>query len=278
VTGRICLVTGATSGIGRATALGLARLGATVCLVARDRARGEAAVADIRAASDAPVELLLSDLSLQASVRELAGEALDRFERLHVLVNNAGVSLRRRLLTTDGLETTFAVNHLAPFLLTNLLLERLEESTPARIVNVTSTAFRHGRIRFDDLQGERRWSGIRAYNQSKLATVFFTLELARRLEGTGVTANCVHPGVVPMKLGLESRLFRILSVFTNPFLLSPEEGAATSLYVASAPELEGASGKFFAKSGEAPLTERARDQALARRLWEVSAELTGLSR
>lgn len=193
MTGRVCLVTGATSGIGKATALGLARLGATIGLVARDKERGEATAGEIRAATGSPVEVLLCDLSVQASVRELAREALTRFEHLHVLVNNAGVSLRRRSLTPDGLETTFAVNHLAPFLLTNLLLERLEASAPARLVTVTSTAFRHGQIRFDDLQGERSWSGIRAYNQSKLANVLFTLELARRLEGTGVTANCSTP-------------------------------------------------------------------------------------
>lgn len=276
MTGRVCLVTGATSGIGRATALGLARLGATVALVARDQRRGEAAAAEIRAATGSSVELLLGDLSVQASVRELAHEALARLEGLHVLVNNAGVSLRRRSLTPDGLETTFAVNHLAPYLLTNLLLERLKASAPSRIVTVTSTGFRHGRIRFDDLQGERHWSGIRAYNQSKLANALFTRELARRLESSGVTANCVHPGVVRTNLGLDSRLFRIMSVFFKPFLLSPEEGAATPVYVAAAPELEGISGKLFIKKQEALLPERARDEVVATRLWEASAELTAL--
>jgi NAD(P)-dependent dehydrogenase (short-subunit alcohol dehydrogenase family) len=195
---------------------------------------------------------------------------------VHVLVNNAGVSLGARSVTPDGLETTFAVNHLAPFLLTNLLLDLLRRSAPSRVVTVTSTAFRQGRIRFDDLQGEQKFGGIRAYNQSKLANVHFTLELARRLEGTGVTANCVHPGVVRSNLGHETLLFRTMTGVLGRFLATPEEGARTSVHVASAPELETVTGTFFRNSAQAPLPAHARDEAVATRLWDVSERLTGL--
>ena len=276
--GRTCLVTGGTSGIGRATVLELARLGATVGVVGRDQSRGAAIVKEISAVSgNADIELFVADLAVQSSVRGLAAQVLDRYPAVHVLVNNAGVSLSARSVTPDGLETTFAVNHLAPFLLTNLLLDVLRRSAPSRVITVTSTAFRQARIRFDDLQGERRFRGIRAYNQSKLANVLFTLELARRLEGSGVTANCVHPGVVRSNLGHDSPLFRTITGVMGRFLATPEEGARTSVHVASAPELERVTGRFFRNSAEAPLPAHSQDQAVAAQLWKVSEQLTGLS-
>ncbi len=274
----MCLITGGSSGVGKATALGLANTGATVVVIGRDRSRGEAAVTEIKERSgNAAVDLMLADLSSQESIRLLARDLTDRYGRLHVLINNAGVFLSKRTLTVDGIETTFAVNHLAPFLLTNLLLDVLKASAPARIINVTSSGERSGTINFDDLQGEGRYRGFRAYNQSKLAMVLFTYELARRLEGTGVTANCVHPGVVVTNLGRgTSGSFGLLLGLMRPFFSSPEKGAETSIYLASSPEVEGVSGKYFAKKAEARSSERSYDEATARRLWQVSADLTKL--
>ena len=192
---KVCLITGATSGIGKATAMGLANMGASVVMVGRDRGRGEAALAEIKEKSaNASVDLLLADLSSQEEVRRLADEFKEAYPRLDVLINNAGVFRSERITTADGLEMTFAVNHLAYFLLTNLLLDVLKASAPSRIVNVSSGDHRNGTIDFDDLQGEKGYKGAKAYSQSKLANVLFTYELARRLEGTGVSANCLHPG------------------------------------------------------------------------------------
>jgi retinol dehydrogenase 14 len=276
--GKVCLVTGGSSGIGKATALGLANMGATVIVVGRDRSRGEAAVTEIKQKSNNDaVDLMLADLSSQASIRRLAEEFKDRYQRLHVLINNAGVFISKRTVTVDGIETTFAVNHLAPFLLTNLLLDVLKASAPARIINITSSGERSGTINFDDLQGEGRYSGFRAYNQSKLAMILFTYELARKLEGTGVTVNCVHPGVVVTNLGRgSSGAFGLLLRLMRPFFSSPEKGAETPIYLASSPEVEGVSGKYFAKKAEAKSSERSYDTVTARRLWQVSAELTKL--
>jgi NAD(P)-dependent dehydrogenase (short-subunit alcohol dehydrogenase family) len=198
---RVGLITGGSSSIGKATALGLANKGANVVMVGRERSRGEAARTEIvEKSGNELVDLMLADLSSQESIRQLAVAFTSRYGRLYVLINNAGIFTSKRTLTVDGIETTFAVNHLAPFLLTNLLLDALEASAPARIINVTSSGERSGTINFDDLQGEGRYSGFRAYNQSKLAMILFTYELARRLEGTGVTVNCVHPGVVVTNL------------------------------------------------------------------------------
>jgi NAD(P)-dependent dehydrogenase (short-subunit alcohol dehydrogenase family) len=199
---KVCLITGATSGIGKATAMGLANMGASVVMVGRDRDRGEAALADIKEKSaNASVDLMLADVSSQEQIRRLADDFKEAYPRLDVLINNAGVIRSERITTADGLETTFAVNHLAYSLLTNLLLDVLKASAPSRIVNVASGEQRNGTIDFDDLQGEKGYKGAKAYSQSKLATVLFTYELARRLEGTGVTANCLHPGVVGTNLG-----------------------------------------------------------------------------
>src|ERR671920_1335888 len=246
---KVCLITGATSGIGKATALGLANMGASVVMVGRDRGRGEAALAEIKEGSgNASVDLMLADLSSQEQVRRLADEFKETYTRLDVLINNAGGFHSKRITTADGLETTFAVNHLAYFLLTNLLLDVLEASAPSRIVNVSSGDHSNGTIDFDDLQGEKGYRGAKAYSQSKLAAVLFTYELARRLEGTGVSANCLHPGVVGTNLGSGvSGVFGFMVRAMTPLMKSPEKGAETSIYLVSSPKVEGLSGRYFVK-------------------------------
>ena len=244
--GKSVLVTGGTGGIGKATAIGLAALGARVGITGRDQARTEAAAAGIGAAPGSPaVDAFAADMSAQAGVRRLAAQVLDTYPRLDVLVNNAGGFWAHRHLTADGLERTFALNHLAPFLLTSLLLDRLTASAPARIVTVSSGAHAGGRIDFDDLQGERDYSGQRAYSQSKLANVMFTYELARRLEGSGVTATVLHPGVVNTAFGAEDQaaFFTILSPLMRPFMKTAAQGAATSICLASSPQVEGLTGQ-----------------------------------
>lgn len=274
--GKVCLVTGATSGIGRATVQALAGLGATVAIVGRDPARGEAIATKIaRATGNDRVDVFLADLSSQHSVRELARSFRDAHDRLHVLVNCAGAFYRDRQVTPDGLELTFALNHLAYFLLTNLLLDVLAASAPARVVNVTSGAQAMGRIRFEDLQGERGYRSQAAYNQSKLANVLFTYELARRLEGTGVTATCVHPGVVRTNFGRVNQplLWRLFMPIVTPFMRTPEKGAETVVYLGSSPEVEGVTGKYFHDKQPRRSSSRSYDRALAQRLWRVSEEL-----
>jgi NAD(P)-dependent dehydrogenase (short-subunit alcohol dehydrogenase family) len=275
---KICLITGATSGIGKATAMGLADTGASVVMVGRDRGRGEAALAEVKAKSaNASVELMLADLSSQEEIRRLADEFKEAYQRLDVLVNNAGVIRSKRVATADGIETTFAVNHLAYFLLTDLLLDVLKASAPSRIINVASGEQRNGTIDFDDLQGENGYKGAKAYSQSKLANVLFTYELARRLEGTGVSANCLHPGVVGTNLGSGvSGVFGFMVRALTPLMKSPQKGAETSIYLASSPEVEGLSGRYFVKKAEARSSDVSYDERIARRLWEVSAELTKL--
>jgi NAD(P)-dependent dehydrogenase (short-subunit alcohol dehydrogenase family) len=278
---QICLVTGATSGIGRATAHELVSRGASVVIHGRRPAELDATAADIRAStSNEKVTVLLADLASLGSIRQATDRFVAEHDRLHVLVNNAGVSLTHRSVTADGFETTFAVNHLAPFLLTNLLLELLQNSAPSRIVNVTSTAFRRAQINFDDLQGERSFSGITAYSQSKLANVLFTYELARRLAGTDTTVNCVHPGVVRTALGQGERFplpLRMIWALLRPFMKSPEQGAQSTVYAATSPDLEGASGRFFIDSRQARSSKASYDEALAERLWTVSERLVRLS-
>ena len=277
--GRTVLVTGGTTGIGRATALGLATMGARLAITGRDRGRAEAAAREIRAAGGGQVDVFVADLSSQSQVRRLADEVLQSLPRIDVLVNNVGGYWNTRHVTPDGLERTFALNHLAPFLLTDLLLDRLRHSAPARVVTVASNAQALGRIDFDDLQGERSYSGARAYNQSKLANVLFTYELARRLAGTGVTANALHPGVVSTSFGAEDpgRVQRLFVPFMRPFMKTPAEGAATSIHVASAPELEQVTGCYFANSSAKRSSERSYDEATAARLWQVSTDLVLLS-
>lgn len=277
--GRTVLVTGSTSGIGRATATALAAQGARVGVVGRDPGCNETTASEIRrAVPHARVDTFAADLSAQAGVRALADDVLTRWDHLDVLVNNAGASYHRRTLTVDGLERTFALNHLAPFLLTNLLLDRLRASAPARVVTVSSGAQAMGRLDLDDLQGERSFSGMRAYGQSKLANVLFTYELARRLEGTDVTANTLHPGVVRTGLGADDppRMFLVLGPFIRPFMKTPEQGAATSVHLASSPEVEGVTGTYFANKQPRRTHRITYDRALAARLWDISAELVGL--
>ncbi|MEV0800553.1 SDR family oxidoreductase [Kribbella sp. NPDC050281] len=274
--GKTVLITGATGGIGKATALGLATMGAHVAIIGRDSARTDDAVREIRAVGQA--DGFVADLSAQAEVRRVADEVLRKLPRLDVLVNNVGGYWDTRHVTADGLEYTFALNHLAPFLLTNLLLDRLRQSAQARVVTVASNAQSMGRIDFDDLQNERDYSGSRAYNQSKLANVLFSYELARRLQGTSVTANALHPGLVSTGFGGEDpgRTQRLLVPLLRPFMKRPAQGAATSIYVASDPQLEHVTGRYFAKSATTKSSERSYDEATATRLWQVSADLVGL--
>jgi len=224
------------------------------------------------------VDVFVADLSAQSEVRRLADEVLQTLPRIHVLVNNVGGYWNTRRRTADGLERTFALNHLAPFLLTNLLLDRLKQSAPSRVVTVASHAQAMGRIKFDDLQGERSYSGARAYNQSKLANVLFTYELARRLQATSVTANALHPGVVRTSFGAEDPAVvqRLFIPFLMYFMKAPSQGAATSIYLASAPDLEQVTGSYFADSKPKRSSERSYDEAAATRLWQVSADLVGL--
>jgi retinol dehydrogenase 14 len=273
----ICVVTGATSGIGKETAVALARAGATVAVVCRTRDRGEAALAEIRrrAGHDA-VSLFVADLSSQRAIRTVAAELRAALPRIDVLVNNAGLALRDRLVTEDGFENTFAVNHLAYFLLTRLLQPTLLASAPARVINVSSEAHRWGSVRFDDLMGEATYDGWKAYAQSKLANVLFTYELARRLDGTGVTANCLHPGLVGTAFASRGpSLIRILSRLARPLLRSPASGAATSVYLASAPEVATVTGRYFAGRRARRSSRASYDRALAARLWGVSERLVG---
>ncbi len=278
--GKVCMVTGANSGIGKATALGLAQIGATVVMVCRGRARGEAAQSEIKTKSgNNSIDLLLADLSSQQSIRQLVENFKQRYPQLHVLINNAGVFMLRRRVTVDGLEMTFAVNYLAPFLLTNLLLDVLKASTPARIVNVSSGAHEAGYINMDDLQAEKHYRPMRAYGQSKLALVLFTYEFARRLEGTGVTANCLHPGFVATNIGQGGLglIGRTVANFIVSLLgISPEEGAKTSIYLASSPDVEGVTGKYFVKSMPKESAPISYDESLQRQLWEESAKLVNL--
>ena len=276
--GRVCLVTGANSGIGKSAALGLACLGASVVMVCRDRTRGEQAQAEIQAAGgNEDVELLLADLSSQAAIRELSREIHTRFARLNVLINNAGVYLSRRSTTPDALEETIAVNHLGPFLLTNLLLDLLKAGAPARIGNVSSGAHVPAHLDFDDLQSAEHYNGWRAYGQSKLANVLFTYELARRLEGTGVSVNAVHPGVVSTNFGRSSGFLRFGMRAAGRLMLTPEQGADTIVYLASSPEVEGVTGGYFVKRKAVRSSRESYDRAVQERLWQVSAELTGLA-
>ncbi|HSB65447.1 MAG TPA: SDR family oxidoreductase [Anaerolineales bacterium] len=279
---KICMVTGATSGIGKATALGLAQMGASVVIVGRDRDRCEAARDEIRAQSrNREVHFLVADLSSQAAVRQVVEDFKQSFPSLHVLVNNAGIAPLKRLVTVDGVESTFAVNYLAPFLLTNHLLEEMKDSAPARVVNVAGDFHRKASIRFDDLMSEKDYNSVWANNQAKLALILFTYELARRLDGSGVTANCLHPGAVatdaPLKDPDLPAFSRLMYRFVRLFFASPEKGAETSIYLASSPAVEGITGKYFIKKSMVTSSPESYNPDIARRLWEVSEGLTGLT-
>jgi retinol dehydrogenase 14 len=277
--GKTVLVTGGTRGIGRATAEGLSALGARVGITGRDQEQVEVAAAEIASKTgSAQVNAFAADMSSLAEVRSLAGAVLEEYPRLDVLVNNAGTFCNTRHVTVDGFERTFAVNHLAPFLLTSLLLDRLKASAPARIVTVSSNGHAMGKFRFDDLQGEKRYSGRLAYAQSKLANIAFTYELARRLDGTEVTATVLHPGLVRTRLGTEdpSALLNFAIFLASPTAKTAEQGAATSIYLASAPEAEGVTGRYFVDCRPKSSSKVSYDTVAGTRLWEVSADLVGL--
>ncbi len=274
--GKVCVITGASSGIGRATALGLAHLGATIVLVCRNRTRAEATRAAIVTASgNSQVEIALADVSIQAEIHRLAQELLGRYPQIHVLVNNAGTLERRRSTTRDGIETVFAVNHLAYFLFTQLLLERLTTSAPARIINVASGAHRWGPLDMSDLQNARHYRALRVYGQSKLCNILFTRELARRLAGSGVTVNAMHPGGVATGLGSNNGWWaKLIATVLKPLILTAEQGADTVVYLATAPEVARVSGKYFVKRQEEQPSLAALDDDTAQRLWQASVELT----
>jgi NAD(P)-dependent dehydrogenase (short-subunit alcohol dehydrogenase family) len=279
IAGKTVMITGATAGIGRVTARELARMGANLVLVCRNRARGEETVREIRAAAgNEEVELMIADLASRAEIRRLAEGFLATRRPLHVLVNNAGIFNLRRETTADGIEAVFAVNHLAYFLLTSLLLDRLRESAPARIVNVASDAHHWGTIDFADLQAERRYRSMGVYGRSKLANILFTYELAKRLEGSGVTVNCLHPGAVGTQLGSNNGwIARVLLPLLRPLMRTPEHGAETSIHLASSPEVEGVSGRYFVDRREKRSSPESYDAEVARRLWETSERMTGLA-
>lgn len=277
MTGKTVLITGATAGIGLATARALAARGAEVLMVARDQAKGEHLAAALRCETgNGLIRVLQADLSSQASLRALAAQVRREYPQLHVLINNAGGFFGARQTTLDGLEMTFAVNHLAYFLLTLLLLPTLESTPGARIVNVSSAAQGRARLNLNDLQGEQPYSGMHAYSQSKLANVLFTRELARRLKGRGVTVNALHPGVVRSNFGNGTKgmlgvLFPVLKRLTG---ISPESGARTSVYLATSPDVEGISGLYFDKCRAVKANPLADDEGLAQRLWTESERLT----
>jgi NAD(P)-dependent dehydrogenase (short-subunit alcohol dehydrogenase family) len=275
------MITGASSGIGRAAAVELARAGASLVLVCRDRGRGDSTVREIRdRTGNDDVTLMLADLSSQEQIRQLTKEFLATHRPLHVLLNNAGVILRKRTETVDGIETTFAVNHLAYFLLTRLLLPRLAENAPARVVNVASDAHRSagGRLDFDDLECRRHYRPMRTYGKSKLANILFTRQLALRLEGSGVTANSLHPGFVASGFGRNNGpIANLLMTLAKPFGRSPEKGAETAVYLCASPEVEGVTGKYFFDCKEKDPLAAAQNDEDASQLWEISERMTGLA-
>jgi retinol dehydrogenase-12 len=276
---KVCLVTGASDGIGKVAAGALARMGATVVLVGRNQAKTSAVVDEIKKQTgNQRVEYLLADLSDQAQVRRLAESFQQHHDQLDVLINNAGAIFLSRQVSADDYEMTFALNHLAYFLLTNLLLDLIKASAPARIVNTSSAAHHGARLDFDNLQNERGYSGFSVYGQTKLANLYFTYELARRLEGSQVTANALHPGFVATSFGKNNgSVPGFFFSMSHIAAISPEEGAETIVYLATSPEVEGVSGKYFYKKKVEHSSQISYDQDIARRLWQVSLNLTGLA-
>jgi NAD(P)-dependent dehydrogenase (short-subunit alcohol dehydrogenase family) len=282
IEGKTCLITGSTSGIGKEIAIGLAKMKANVVLVGRNKAKCQATIEEICKAASIDdnknrVSYLLADLSSHDSIRQLAKTFLESYQSLDILLNNAGVFLSRRLTTVDGIECTFAVNHLAPFLLTKLLFGRIKASRPSRIITTSSVAHKGAALNFDNLQFERGgYNGVQAYRQSKLANILFTKELARRSNGSGVIANCFHPGGVRTNLVQSSPWhYRLLWLVISPFLVSPKKGAETALYLASSSKAENISGKYFVNRKPVRPSGIADDPDAAARLWRVSEELTG---
>jgi NAD(P)-dependent dehydrogenase (short-subunit alcohol dehydrogenase family) len=278
--GKICLVTGATNGIGKATAQALAQMGATVVIVGRDGRKTAQVNDEIRAASgNQNVDWLLADLSSQQDIQRLAVEFKSKYSQLHVLLNNAGGTFKTRQLSVDGIEMTFALNHLAYFLLTNLLLDTIRAGAPSRIINVSSGAHSGGKIDFDNLQGERSYSSFGPYANSKLANILFTTELARCLEGTGVTVNALHPGLTSTGFGQNNPglLMKIMGAVIPLIARSPEKGAETSIYLASSAEVQSITGKYFVDGRITQPAPQATDRAVAKKLWDASAEMVHLA-
>jgi len=279
LSGKVCLITGATNGIGKASAIALSSMGASLFLVCRDPDRAKTTAEEISERTrNSKVSILVGDLASLQDVRRVAEGFLASKQPLHILLNNAGVINTTRKLTRDGFEEMFGVNHLAHFLLTNLLLDRIKASAPARIVNVSSNGHKYSEaIHFDDLSAETWFATFKTYGHSKLANILFTRELSRRLAGSGVTANSLHPGAVSTNLGTQNAWYgKLLVGLLRPFFLSAEQGAATSLHVATAPELEGVSGKYFVNCRETAPKPWAEDDAAAAHLWDVSIRLVRL--
>jgi len=273
----VCLVTGATSGIGKATALALARLQYRVVLGCRDEISGAAAQDELINRSGNPeIDVLVGDLSSQAAVCDMAKQFKTRYTHLNILINNAGLNLAQRTMTADDVEMTFAVNHLAPYLLTHLLLDCLKAGTPARILNVTSDQQRP--INFDDLKRNHSYKQIAVYEETKLANILFTQELARRLEGSGITANCIAPGFVRTNLGRNTNgAFHLFLRVMRPFMQDPEKAAEALVYLATSSDLDGVNGKYFAGKKEAQASKAAYDRQAAQKLWQVSQQLTAIA-
>jgi NAD(P)-dependent dehydrogenase (short-subunit alcohol dehydrogenase family) len=281
---RICMITGANSGIGKVTALELARMEGHIIMVCRNKAKGlDVQRTIVESTGNPDVELMIADLASQESIRQLVKKFHERFDKLHVLINNAGTMTKNRIETVDGHETTFAVNHLAPFLLTNLLLDTIKASAPSRIITVSSGMHHRVTINLDDLQGVRNFKNMNAYSMSKLANIIFTYELHHRLRAAGinnVSVNAVHPGFARTNLGkngTSTLLQRVGLALVHPIIgISAEKGAETSIYVASSPEIETVSGKYFAKKKVAESSPLSHDRSLQKQLWEISAKLTDL--
>lgn len=270
---QICIVTGSTSGIGKETVFGLARLGATVVMIARNPELGNQTKADVvRETGNSNIDVLIADLASQQAIRHVADEFKSKYKTISLLINNAGYA-GPRVLTDDGIERTFAVNHLAYFLLTNLLLDVLKASAPARILNVSSEAHRNVTINFEDLQMENNYSGLRAYSVSKLCNVLFTYELARRLEGSSVTANALHPGF--LSTGIFREAPAVVQFAVKIIAGSPEKGAEAIIHLGTAPQLANVSGKYFSGKKEVRSAEQTYDREAAERLWKISEQMTG---
>jgi len=274
--GKICIITGANSGIGKATAIALAKMNVILVMLCRDKERGESARNEIiELTGNSNVDLIVCDLSSQKEIHNFVAEFKSKYQNLHVLINNAGVMLSKKDISVDGFEMNFAVNHLAPFLLTNLLLDILKKSAPSRIINVGSAAHRMGKIDFEDLQGENRkgrFMGL--YGSSKLAMTLVSYELSRRLEGSNVTVNVLHPGLINTNLGRDRS--STSKRFAGKFFKSPEIGAETSIFLASSPEVEGITGKYFTKKKEKDSSKKSYNEEYAKRLWDISLEMTNL--
>lgn len=277
IEGSTCVVTGANSGIGKVTAIEMARMGARVVMVCRNRERGRQALVEVcQASGSSSVDLLLADLSVQEQVKSLAARIAAEYPQVDVLVNNAGLFRRKREETADGLEMTFAVNHMAYFILTLELLDTLRESAPARIVNVASNAHAGNRLDFDDLQAARKYSGWKAYGRSKLANILFTNYLAAKLEGSGITVNSLHPGVVATEFGRSGNgLLSLMWKLGSGFFKSPADGARTSVYLASSPDVDGVTGTYFKNEKPARSSRESNDPEAAALLWKESLQLAG---